>query len=51
MPSPFDCYLVLRGLKTFPIRMEKHMENAFKIAQWLEANPRIEKVLYPCKFL
>lgn len=46
-PSPFDCYLVIRGLKTFAIRMEKHMQNALKIAKWLETNPRVEKVLYP----
>jgi cystathionine gamma-lyase len=47
IPSPFDCYLVLRGLKTLEIRMEKHMKNALKIAKWLETNPRIERVLYP----
>lgn len=47
VPSPFECYLVLRGLKTLEIRMKKHMENAFKIAKWLESNPRIEKVLFP----
>jgi len=47
VPSPFDCFLVNRGLKTLALRMEKHQANAFKIAQYLESHPKIEKVLYP----
>lgn len=47
VPSPFDCYLVLRGLKTLPLRMKQHMDNAVKVATWLESNPKVEKVLYP----
>ena len=47
VPGPFDCFLVLRALKTLPIRMQKHCENAAKIAQFLEVHPAIEKVYYP----
>lgn len=45
--SPFDSWLVLRGLKTLAIRMEAHQTNALKIAKWLEAHSKIESVLYP----
>jgi len=45
--GPFDSFLVLRSLKTLGIRMERHAENAMAIAKWLEAHPKIEKVLYP----
>lgn len=52
VPSPFDCYLVHRGLKTLALRMERHCENAMKIAQWLERRAQTEpkcihRVLYP----
>jgi len=47
VPSPFDCFLVLRGTKTLAVRMERHNYNAQKIAAYLEAHPRIEKVYYP----
>ncbi|MGE0789146.1 MAG: cystathionine gamma-synthase [Sandaracinaceae bacterium] len=47
VPSPFDCYLVLRGLKTLPVRMERHVKSASAIAQWLEGQPGVEKVVYP----
>lgn len=47
IPSAFDCFLVNRGIKTLHVRMKAHMENALQIAQFLENNPRIEKVLYP----
>jgi cystathionine gamma-lyase len=46
-PGPFDCFLVLRGIKTLAVRMERHAANAMKIAEFLEAHPRVEKVLYP----
>jgi len=46
-PSPFDCYLVYRGLKTLHIRMKQHMENAIQVANFLEKHPLVEKVLYP----
>jgi len=47
VPSPFDCYLVNRGIKTLHLRMKAHSENALEAAQWLEKDPRIERVLYP----
>ncbi len=47
IPSPFDCYMVLRGVKTLPVRMERHAKSAASIASWLEAHPRVEKVIYP----
>src|SRR5690606_32525708 len=47
VPSPFDCYLTLRGLKTFPLRMERHQENALELAQRLEAHPAVRSVRYP----
>lgn len=45
--SPFDSFLVLRGIKTLALRMEKHNENAIKIAEFLNAHPKIKKVNYP----
>jgi len=47
VPSPFDCFLVNRGLKTLPIRMKAHMLNGFAVARWLESNPRVTKVVHP----
>ncbi|PAV75967.1 hypothetical protein WR25_01581 isoform A [Diploscapter pachys] len=47
VPSPFDCFLVNRGIKTLHLRMRAHYESALAIAKYLEANERIEKVLYP----
>uniref|UniRef100_A0A8C6ELV1 Cystathionine gamma-lyase n=2 Tax=Marmota marmota marmota TaxID=9994 RepID=A0A8C6ELV1_MARMA len=47
VPSPMDCYLCIRGLKTLQIRMEKHFKNGMAVAQFLESNPRVEKVIYP----
>ncbi len=45
--SPHNIYLLLRGLKTFELRMQRHNENGLKIAQFLEQHPKIEKVYYP----
>ena len=45
--SPFDSFLVLRSLKTLAVRMEKHCENAFEIAGFLEEHEAIEKIYYP----
>jgi len=45
--SPFDCWLVLRGIQTLPIRMERHQENAFAIAQYLQLHKAVSKVYYP----
>lgn len=47
VPSPFDCYLALRGLKTLHVRMDRHCTNALAIATLLEAHPAVERVLYP----
>lgn len=47
VPGPFDAYLVLRGVKTLAIRMERHNENAAMIARFLEDDPRVAKVWYP----
>jgi cystathionine beta-lyase/cystathionine gamma-synthase len=47
IPGPFDCWLVLRGIKTLAVRMRKHSENANAIAAWLERHPGVERVLYP----
>lgn len=45
--GPFDSFLALRSLKTLPIRMKAHAENAMKIADFLEAHPLVDKVVYP----
>jgi cystathionine gamma-synthase len=45
--SPQNCYLLLRGLKTFELRMQRHNENGQRLAEFLEAHPRVEKVYYP----
>lgn len=47
VPSPFDCYLTVRGIKTLPYRMRGHCENAMKIAQYLENHPSVYAVFYP----
>jgi len=47
VPGPWDCFLVLRGIKTLALRMEAHNANALALAQWLEAHPKIERVLHP----
>lgn len=49
VPGPQDCFLVLRGLKTLHIRMQRHCENGEKIANWLRNNPNVDKV-YWCGF-
>ncbi|HIX66034.1 MAG TPA: PLP-dependent aspartate aminotransferase family protein [Candidatus Anaerotruncus excrementipullorum] len=46
-PSPFNSYLVLRGMKTLAIRMKKHCDNAMAIAEYLEKNPYVKTVYYP----
>lgn len=45
--SPFDSWLVLRGLKTLAVRMEQHEKNALVIANYLEKHPKVERVIYP----
>lgn len=46
-PGPMDCFLVLRGIKTLHVRMERHCENGRKIAEWLRKHPKVEKVNWP----
>jgi len=46
-PSPFDCFLVLRGTKTLPVRMDRHCENTKELASWLEAHEAVDRVYYP----
>ena len=45
--GPFDSFLALRGVKTLDVRMERHCASAMKIAEWLESDDRVERVLYP----
>lgn len=45
--SPFDCYLVNRGLKTLALRMDKHSANGLALAQYLEKHPKVLKVFHP----
>ena len=45
--SPFNAWLIMRGMATLPIRMREHSANALAVAEWLEDHPRVEKVLYP----
>ena len=47
VPGPFDCFLVLRGLRTLPLRVERHVANASRVAEALAARPDIELVRYP----
>ncbi len=47
IPSPFDCYMVLRGLKTLHVRMRQHLEGAQAIAEYLEKHKSVERVIFP----
>ena len=47
VPSPFDCYLVLRGLKTLAVRMDRHAQNAAEVVAFLRSHPAVERVFYP----
>jgi cystathionine gamma-synthase len=47
VPSPFDCFLVLRGVKTLAVRMERHCANAARVAEALGAHPNVDRVFYP----
>lgn len=47
VPGPQDCFLVLRGIKTLAVRMDRHSQNALALADFLAAHPRVERVLYP----
>ncbi|MAH39057.1 MAG: cystathionine gamma-synthase [Dehalococcoidales bacterium] len=45
--SPFDCWLVLRGIETLPVRMKKHEENAVSVTDYLKGHPTVKRVFYP----
>lgn len=47
VPGPFDCFLVLRGIKTLPVRMDRHCANAAAVAEALVAHPAVSRVCYP----
>ena len=47
VPGPMDCFLILRGIKTLPVRMDRHSENAAAIADFLAGHPRVARLLYP----
>ncbi len=46
VPGPHDCWLVLRGIKTLHVRMQRHCENGKAIAEWLKSNPKVDRVLW-----
>jgi cystathionine gamma-synthase len=47
VPAPMDCWLTLRGIKTLPVRMDRHSENGLKVAEFLLQHPKVAQVLYP----
>jgi cystathionine gamma-synthase len=47
IPGPLDCYLIMRGIRTLAVRMDRHQENAAKVAEMLSTHPRVERVWYP----
>ncbi|MCM0606430.1 MAG: cystathionine gamma-synthase [Xanthomonadaceae bacterium] len=47
VPAPQDCFLVMRGIKTLHVRMERHAQSAMEIARYLEKHPKIDRVIYP----
>jgi cystathionine gamma-lyase len=47
IPSPFDCFLAIRGLKTLHVRMQRHQENAIRLAQYLEGHEKVARIVYP----
>ncbi|QOJ00555.1 MAG: cystathionine gamma-synthase [Phycisphaeraceae bacterium] len=47
VPSAMDCFLMLRSTKTLHVRVQRHGENALRVARWLEAHPAVQRVLYP----
>jgi cystathionine beta-lyase/cystathionine gamma-synthase len=47
VPGPMDCFLVLRGIKTLAVRMERHSQNAITLARFLEKRPEVARVMYP----
>lgn len=50
VPSPFDCAMVNRSLKTLELRMQQHMKNCLAVTKFLESHPCVEQVLHPCTY-
>lgn len=50
VPSPFDCAMVNRSLKTLEIRMQQHMKNGLAVAKFLDKHPQVDKVIHPCMY-
>ncbi|KAF2074423.1 hypothetical protein CYY_004279 [Polysphondylium violaceum] len=47
VPSPFDCFLAMRGIKTLKVRMEAHQKNAFALCEFLGKHPKVDRIIYP----
>jgi cystathionine beta-lyase/cystathionine gamma-synthase len=47
VPGPMDCFLVLRGIKTLPVRLDRHAENAAALVEFLAGHPKVKQVFYP----
>ena len=47
VPGPMDCFLILRGIKTLAVRMDRHAQNAARVADFLQAHPKVTQVIYP----
>ena len=47
VPGPWDCWLILRGIKTLAVRMDRHVENTQAVVKFLDAHPKVEHVVYP----
>jgi len=47
VPGPMDCFLILRGIKTLPVRMDRHAENAARVADFLATHPKVKGLYYP----
>lgn len=47
VPGPMDCFLILRGVKTLPVRMDRHCQNATQIVDFLASHPKVARVMYP----
>lgn len=51
VPSPFDCAMVNRSLKTLELRMKQHMKNGLAVAKFLESHPYVKRVFHPCMYI
>lgn len=51
IPSPFDCAMVNRSLKTLELRMQQHMKSGLAVAKFLDKHPLVDKVIHPCTYI